>query len=690
MNLTLSHNTVLRRLTAALGTVLIASSLLLTGCDSTVNEEGDAPIDASTEINNPPPEDFDAVGTISGRVIDRATSEPIEGATVSVFDTLSATTGEDGSFAIANVPANRGDQSGSETDYNVHITTPEGSPYRSAVTAEVPLVFGNDSGGSGSANNLGANVTFPLNKVATVEGAVVSGAGVPLDSVVVRATQDVAYQLDDNGDVDESVETVVAEATTDAEGAFTLEGIETDVPYDLSVECLKAACQSGEADPVGNSSGTIKPSLAGSRTEVEALGLPSSLAPQLTAELSPAPQTSRGNVQNTGASNFDSATPTWTLTFNRPIAISDTAAVEGLVEENVEIQGDVTAKNLDPISVDANVVNGTTIEWTAEEALSDGLRFGVEYGDLLTVPEDAQFGTGLAAVNGISVAQDEETPASVPFEVGDLVETDDFGNIIDTIPEIYFGIAIDTEGLDAPNVTITQTEEVGPAQDEPADYFDNPTFDLTINNPSDQAKGYIVEYRSGKTVGSRTNEEWVELFDVPRDAADFGEIAVSGQVPNQPFIGGDGAYRVAELRVRAINLNNVEGTNTEPDTLSDNVQPTVIGGTDQVNTDSTEFTFGVSEPLVRAAAENPENYELRDSNGDTIDIDSITHEQSSQSFTGANTITVFVAEDDAPGGGDVELEIIETGNVTDLAGNDFSEAADDANGFGEDEHVTFD
>jgi hypothetical protein len=638
--------------------VLIASSLLLTGCDSTVNEEGDAPIDASTEINNPPPEDFDAVGTISGRVIDRATSEPIEGATVSVFDTLSATTGEDGSFAIANVPANRGDQSGSETDYNVHITTPEGSPYRSAVTAEVPLVFGNDSGGSGSANNLGANVTFPLNKVATVEGAVVSGAGVPLDSVVVRATQDVAYQLDDNGDVDESVETVVAEATTDAEGAFTLEGIETDVSYDLSVECLKAACQSGEA-AIG-SGYTIKPSLAGSRTEVEALALPSSLAPQLVAALSPAPQASAGDVQDTGASNFDSATPTWTLTFNRPIAISDTAAVEGLVEDNVVITGNVQTKALDPISVDANVVNGTTIEWTAEEALSDGLVFGVEYGDLLTVPTDAQFGTGLAAVNGIPV---------------------DNGVLGGSITEIFFGIAIDTEGLDAPNVTITQTGD--------DDYFNDPVFDLTINNPSDQAKEYIVEYRSGKTVGSRVDEEWVELFTVSRDAADFGEITVNGQsVPNQPFIGADGAYRDAELRVRAINLNNVEGTNTEPDTLSDNVQPTVIGGTDQVNTDSTEFTFGVSEPLVRAAAENPENYELRDSNGDTIDIASITHEQSSQSFTGANTITVFVAEDDAPGGGDVELEIIETGNVTDLAGNDFSDA-DDVNGFGDDEHVTF-
>jgi len=196
-------------------TLFLAFGLVLSGCDSTVNQEGDAPIqasdsiDASTTINNPPPEDFDAVGTISGRVIDRVTNEPLEGVTVSIFDTLTVTTGASGSFSLSGVPVNTTEDGGDDnvvTTYNVHISIPDDMPYRSNYSAEVAVPFiENFSGGAGGPNNLGANVTFPLSKTnGSVSGTVLTPGQVPLADATVRLRQDLIVRFNSEGPDDDA------------------------------------------------------------------------------------------------------------------------------------------------------------------------------------------------------------------------------------------------------------------------------------------------------------------------------------------------------------------------------------------------------------------------------------------------------------------------------------------------------
>ena len=154
------------RISGGLLLALLAVGLVVAGCgDDPVTVEGNEPEDNSTTIENPPPEDFDAVGTVSGRVLDRVTNAPIEGADVSIDAAgaeRSTTTSADGSFRLTEVPANRSDQGDSfdaSGTYNVHVV-PNSDSYRDAYSAEVTLVYGADEGGSGAGNNLGASVRF--------------------------------------------------------------------------------------------------------------------------------------------------------------------------------------------------------------------------------------------------------------------------------------------------------------------------------------------------------------------------------------------------------------------------------------------------------------------------------------------------------------------------------------------------
>lgn len=63
------------------------------------------------------PKDFTYEGTIRGKVLDKATNEPIDGALVSAANMRQATTKADGKFELRDVPAGRVVTSGSHPDY---------------------------------------------------------------------------------------------------------------------------------------------------------------------------------------------------------------------------------------------------------------------------------------------------------------------------------------------------------------------------------------------------------------------------------------------------------------------------------------------------------------------------------------------------------------------------------------------
>ena len=254
-------------LTATIALMLMASvSVTLTGCDTTVNEADTS----STTINNPEEQPFDATGTISGRVIDRVTSAPIEGATVAI-DALDSTVTTDaaGSFRFVGVPATSDpDGSGASGTYNVHITTPEGSSYRSFYTAEVRLTFGIDdvSVGSGPGNNLGASVTFPLAKLnGSISGSLFTVSDFTGDRLQTAGQevvlyQDLALRYDEDGGPIDSDRVRVASTETGADGSFTFDNVEEAADYELEVVFAGKegeVFESGSLDPNTGSGSSV-------------------------------------------------------------------------------------------------------------------------------------------------------------------------------------------------------------------------------------------------------------------------------------------------------------------------------------------------------------------------------------------------------------------------------------------------
>ena len=165
---------------------LVAALLALTGCDTTVNNQG--------------PQPFDGTGTISGQLVDKTTNDPLAGAAVTLKSAQedddstprTDTTGSDGQFYFENVPVNRASDSGTPSSQHVLDLDLSGvsGPYRNRYSAEVSLPYGGSEDG-GSANNLTASVTIPVSRLnANIQGRVNDTEGAPLsgaDVVLVAA-----------------------------------------------------------------------------------------------------------------------------------------------------------------------------------------------------------------------------------------------------------------------------------------------------------------------------------------------------------------------------------------------------------------------------------------------------------------------------------------------------------------------
>ncbi len=536
-------------LTATIALLLMASvSVTLTGCDTTVNEADTS--STTTTINNPEEQPFDATGTVSGRVIDRVTSAPIEGATVAI-DALdsTATTDAAGSFRFDNVPAtsNVSGTSASGT-YNVHITTPEGSAYRPAYTAEVTLSFGLDavSVGSGPGNNLGASVTFPLAKLnGTVSGSVFTesdftGDRIPTAGEEIVLYQDLALRYNDDGGSIDTDRVRVASTETGDDGSFTFENVEEAADFDLEIVFAGKEGELFEA-------GTIDPETGGgSSITLEPSDVTNDL-PDFDASL----------VSPNREADLGTAEPEFVIAFSTPVAENDyTTPGDPLsarsfatpnISNDISIDGAPIAKAR---SADGNIAvdlsfNSTrdTLTITPVDPLEDGTKYELEVGSAL-------FNSGEGFVNTYGQGIDAAT----------------FGG-----SSINFSIGVNEDTPDAPAVAVT---DVLP---EDRDY-DQSSVTANLEFTPGANSVPLREYEIYRRTADKDDEdgfgddEFELVATIDATNTNFGVIAASNTASSTPFYGDDGGdYEPIAWRFRAISINGVPSDFSSVVEVGDNV-----------------------------------------------------------------------------------------------------------------------
>jgi hypothetical protein len=540
-------NAILRPVTTGLALLLVALvGLTVSGCDTTVNE------------TTTPEQPFDATGTLSGRVIDRVTSEPIAGATVrvDVADTLSASTGSDGAFSISGLPATRSENGSTASGtYNVHIATPDGSPYRAFYTSEVELVFGGSGDGeigSGPGNNLAASVTFPLAKLnGSLSGSVFTvsafnDAELPLAEEEIVLYQDLALRYDADGGSVDSDRVRVATTTTGADGSFSFDNVEEAASYDVELAFDGVPGQllrSGTLDPGESTSRTFEP------IDV------TNDVPDFTASL----------VSPDREADLGTAEPEFVIAFNRSVATNayttpgDPLSISGSdnITNDVFIAGTGAGaptpkarREDNQIAVDVSF-NSTrdTLTITPVDPLQDGTEYRLSVGGI--------FNDGDGFVDG-------------------------YGRALDTFlggSQIDFSIGVNTDAPDAPNVTVTN---VSP---ERRDYGTTSVTARLEFTPGDNAVP-VREYEIYRRTADTDDEnglgdddfELVETIDATNTT--FGVVTASNTVSSRPFYGDDGSdYEPIAWYFRAISINGVAGEASSVVEVGDNTGVGLIAAT---------------------------------------------------------------------------------------------------------------
>lgn len=635
-------------LTVTIALVLMASvTVTLTGCDTTVNEADTS--STTTTINNPEEQPFNATGTVSGRVIDRVTSAPIEGATVAI-DALdsTATTDAAGSFRFDNVPAtsNVNGTSASGT-YNVHITTPDGSPYRTAYTAEVTLSFGLDevSVGSGPGNNLGASVTFPLAKLnGTISGSVFTqsaftGDRLPTADEEIVLYQDLDLRYDDDGGPIDNDRVRVASTQTGADGSFTFENVEEAADYDLEIVFAGK-------EGVVFETGTISPDAgSGSTVTLEPVDVTGDLADFEVTLVSP----QRNDDLSTG-------TPEFVFAFTSPIAendytdptnVGDIVTGNGVdnIANNLFFSNPAAKNALGPATFSNIEFNDTrdTVRVTPAQALPDGTTHELFIGAF------GQAALGFVDVYGQGVS-----------------------NL--TNPVVPFSIGIEQGAPDAPTpVSVTVPDQ--------RDYTDGSLSALLEFRPSDSTvpvRGYEVYVRTADVDDDPERGdgdfEQLNFFRVDGNTS-FGITTGNGDVNafnvgSTPFYGEDGGdYEPVAWYFRAVSINGVQSAPSDTIEVGDNVEPQLFSASLQnVDNDSDgelEIVLSYSEPI----------------DGPTAGDYTVDRAGTSQTVTGVDTdysvggpfeVVLFI-DGGAQSGDDVVAA-----DQTDLAGNDIDTDNDEA------------
>ncbi|WP_157942217.1 carboxypeptidase-like regulatory domain-containing protein [Salinibacter altiplanensis] len=659
-------------LIATLGLGLVAS-----GCDS------NDPSPDTSEIG-------DVTGAITGQVIDNATNEPIEGATVVAAvgsldtdaESFSATTGSEGRFAITDLPATTADD-GSNTGedpsarYGIRVETPEGSAYRSAYRGEVELAFGNNETG---AIELGANITFPLSKtngsLSGQLGVSNSNSDAPLRNTELRLSQDVNVEFDADGDATtgNSSLSVVTTTTTDEQGAFSVENLV--VGEDVDVDAL---FDDGTEQNVGSQSIPDEGDAAPLEESVSAPALE-------IVDVTPDPETDI---------DVEDARPSFVFTFNRPVA--DNRTVNSLAEnEELLITTQSPAQKSLTSNGDIKVETSfnedrTELTVTPTQDLSDGFRYEHTANVSASDFTDAQYGESLSSTSDLdiefTVGLDNSAPAAPSISVQPSALNDD--------GEIAAGTYGYTDGQVASSplhrnkraIVPLQVDEVDNSQAEVKGYeVFYSSQDIRENRGANSASEFqqVGEYERS-AVGSQLPSGDFEVSENIVDAseAEFnnGRLTFSASTnDNNPFAAQDGSYGDIEVKVRAVSINNERSAFSETLTIADTDSLSLVENStrfEDTNGDGDDNALVVEfdEPVsgISVGDDGTNYFAINDGSGTATSLGNVEEVENRGVNTGPGATVTVALDDDGSNTGNDELTVKRKESnddfVTDLAGN---------------------
>lgn len=642
---------------------------------------GDSPIDAQTDftdssatnVNNDitiVPERFNAVGTIQGTVIDKATGKALSDVAVSLQfmpeeadepDVITDTTGSEGAYAFTGVPVNTDAEnyanSGEKNSpYTLKITTENLDNYRDLYRMNSHLSF-EGTGGDGAATNLVSDITIPLSEQAvTISGKAHTTAGAILSDVDVELYQ--TFNPIINGGSDTQTDMIVDSATTDSDGSFSFEGVEEKANV-----WLRFKDDSDPTEVINYDYTSISETPAGDGTDPEVdLGV---------INVSSSNESGAFYLTNvTPAPNSDVPTDTvFKYEFNRPVA------------DNEYTRTDLGFGN-------GTIIDDIQFDDLGQKKAPGDVEFSASFSsDMKTLTIDPDEGT-LKDANNYEL---EVNRAFRDFGGDNGTIEDEFGNQLSYTPSDYSQSEV--EFLDFSTNDNNQAPHTPDlAIDSDNNNVDWNTGDLNVEWDVSDDPAEVKEY---EVFVSKNGGAYKLFFKIDRSDANFGtikqDIDATGNPaaddydrPNTNNIYNDllvvdntvspmDQSHTYELKVRAVSANLQEGDFSDPVTFKDVVKPDMYdvdrGLAGNNNDDKLYVKF--DEPLMKGLAEDAANYTINDGGGSAVDatINSITYNFNDlDGPDGADQYSVIITVDDTQDLDDgIELKV--STNVTDLNDN---------------------
>lgn len=642
--------------------------LFLSSCgDSPINADTNFTDSSATNVNNEitfVPEQFDAVGTIQGTVIDKSTGEALSDVAVSLNfspeggepSVLTDTTGSEGTFGFTGVPVNSSQtrENGNpyeNSPYTLKISTEELDNYRDLYRYDAPLTF-EGTGGDGAATNLVSDVTIPLSEQAvTLKGIAHTSVN---DGAAVSGVRVELYQEDFNpiinGGPDTQGDMLVDSAETGEDGSFEFTGVEEKADVKLRFV--------DDSDPTNvinmeYTSIAETPAADGTTPEMD-LGIIAVT----------------GNNQS-GGFYITSVTPepgsdvetdtVFKYVFNRPVAENaytrtDLGFGSGTIKD--DIQFDFQGQKKSPGDVDFSASFSS---------------------DMKTLTVDPDEG----ALQDASHYELEMFRAFRDFVGDNGTIEDEFGNQLSWGPSDFDQNEVENldfstnDNNNAPHTPVVAVDSTSLNPD-----WDGGSLEMSwsVNDDSAEVKEYEIYI-------SENGGAFTHMQTVNSDNAGFGEIDYQFLATNNPtfeFENSTQARRMLtdetsdpideaisyEVKVRAVSANLQEGEFSDTITFEDVVEPGLFNVTRGTGANDDKLYVQFSEPMQKSLVEDGGNYTINDGGGSAVDA-SITAEydfrDQNNPDDGVNYDVILTIDDTQDLDDGVELEV--STDATDLAGN---------------------
>lgn len=622
--------------------------LFLTSCyDSPIDATAETSLGDTTIVNNNikfVPDKFDAVGTIQGTVVDKATAEALSEVVLALNfkpkeaeepSVLTDTTGPEGTFSFTGVPVNTdaSGNKGANSPYTLKINTAQLDNYRDTYRVNVNLNF-EGTGGDGAATHLVSDVTIPLSEQAVkLKGTAHTPKGAVLAGVQVELYQ--KFNPIINGSSNTQTNMLVDSATTDGNGNFKFTGVEEKANV-----WLRFIDESDPTKVINYEYTNIDETPAADGTvPVMDLGVINVQSSNETGafyitKVTPAP-----------GSDISSVDTSFVYHFNRSVERNPYTRAD-LGFGNGTFKDDISFSNQGPKKAPGDVE--FSVSWVDNRKA------------LVITPtglEDAhEYELNMAALNNSEFV-------------------DEFGNTLDFSASPYdsskvvtlsFSTNLNNSKPHTPQVTASKASDI--------DYNNG---DATLSWNVDESSAEVKEYE----IWEKTGEGAYELLTVvDRDVATFGEISgftyasVSSYSDPLVLLGGTGGDIPHDslkktIKVRAISKNLREGNFSNEITFADSIKPDVTGAT---YPGGDTLTVSFEEPLIKSQVEDTTHYTFEDSQGnditDSINFKDLEYKADYGSTTSNEVYQAIIVVQDTSSLSSGQTVIVDS-SVSDLATN---------------------